>query len=329
MLNLSKFLLTARNEINSIKNYVELDDLRVKYLGKNSFLNSQFKEMIKLDKQDRVKLGYILNRVKNNLLKIISRRKYKLDNLFCKNNLFLKKKIDISLPGRQIKNGSLHPVNILINLSKNFFSSLGFSFVFGPEIEDYYHNFDALNIPYCHPSRSKKDTFWFNNKYLLRTQTSSVQIRFMKKSSPPIRFISFGRVYRNDCDRLHTPMFHQIEGVMVDKNISISNLKWIINNFLHTLFGNKKYCIRFRPSYFPFTEPSVEVDIKINNDKWLEILGCGMIHTNVLNNVNIDSDIYSGFAFGVGIERLAMLYYNTKDLRVFFENDIRFLKQFK
>ncbi|WDI78884.1 phenylalanine--tRNA ligase subunit alpha [Candidatus Purcelliella pentastirinorum] len=329
MFNFSKFLLKACDEINSIKDYVELDSLRIKYLGKNSFLNFQFKEMIKLDKQDRIKLGSILNRVKNSLLKIISRRKSKLDYLFCKNDLFLKKKIDISLPGRQIRNGSLHPINIIINLSKIFFSSLGFSFVFGPEIEDYYHNFDALNIPYGHPSRSKKDTFWFNNKYLLRTQTSSVQIRFMKKTSPPIRFISLGRVYRNDCDRLHTPMFHQIEGVIVDKNISISNLKWIIINFLRALFINKKYYIRFRPSYFPFTEPSVEVDIKINNSKWLEILGCGMIHTNVLSNVNIDSNIYSGFAFGIGVERLTMLYYNIKDLRVLFENDIRFLKQFK
>lgn len=329
MLNFLKFLLKARKEIRNVKNYSELNELRIKYLGKNSFLTFQFRQMIQLSKKDRIDLGFILNRIKKNLLKMINLRKSKLDYLFYKDDFFLKNRIDISLPGRNYKNGSLHPINHIINLIKSFFYSLGFSIVFGPEIEDCYHNFDVLNIPNYHPSRSAKDTFWFNDKYLLRTHTSSVQIRFIKDSSPPIRFISFGRVYRHDFDRFHTPMFHQLEGIMIDENISFSNLKWIMSNFLYTLFYKKKYHIRFRPSYFPFTEPSVEVDIKIDNNSWLEILGCGMIHTNVLNNANIDSHVYSGFAFGIGIERLAMLYYGIDDLRVFFDNDLRFLKQFK
>ncbi len=236
--------------------------------------------------------------------------------------------IDISLPGRTMENGGFHPVTRTIDRIETFFSELGFSVESGPEIEDAYYNFDALNIPGHHPARADHDTFWFDATRLLRTQTSGVQIRIMEKQKPPIRIISPGRVYRNDYDQTHTPMFQQMEGFIVDKNISFSNLKWTLHDFLHNFF-EEELKIRFRPSYFPFTEPSAEVDVMNKNGKWLEVLGCGMVHPSVLRNVNIDPEVYSGFAFGMGIERLTMLRYRVTDLRAFFENDLRFLKQFK
>jgi phenylalanyl-tRNA synthetase alpha chain len=232
------------------------------------------------------------------------------------------------LPGRYKENGVIHPINHSINYIKNFFSKLGFESISGFEIEDEYHNFDALNIPKDHPARNNNDTFWFDEHRLLRTQTSSMQIRIMKEEKPPIRFIFPGKVYRNDYDSTHTPMFHQVEGLIVEKNINFSNLKWIIYNFLHDFF-DKNISIRFRPSYFPFTTPSAEVDIITNVGQSLEVLGCGMVHPSVLKNVNIDCNFYSACAFGIGIERITMLRYGISDLRSFFENDIRFIKQFK
>jgi len=239
-----------------------------------------------------------------------------------------KERIDVSLPGSKTETGGLHPVTITINRVTKFFSELGFSVETGPEIESDYYNFDALNIPKHHPARADHDTFWFNPELLLRTQTSGVQIRTMEKMQPPIRIMAPGRVYRNDYDQTHTPMFHQIELLYVDKKANFTELKGLLHDFLRAFF-EEDLQVRFRPSYFPFTEPSAEVDVMGKNGKWLEVLGCGMVHPNVLRNVGIDPNEYSGFAVGMGVERLTMLRYNVTDLRSFFENDLRFLKQFK
>ncbi|MEP1871551.1 MAG: phenylalanine--tRNA ligase subunit alpha, partial [Paraglaciecola sp.] len=235
--------------------------------------------------------------------------------------------IDVTLPGRGQSRGGLHPVTRTINRIESFFNELGFSVKTGPEVEDGFHNFDALNIPANHPARADHDTFYFNPDVMLRTQTSGVQIRTMEHEQPPLRIISPGRVYRNDYDQTHTPMFHQVEGLMVDKNVSFAELKGILHDFLNNFF-EQDLQVRFRPSYFPFTEPSAEVDVMGKNGKWLEVLGCGMVHPNVLKAVNIDPEVYTGFAFGMGVERLTMLRYEVNDLRAFFENDLRFLKQF-
>ena len=239
-----------------------------------------------------------------------------------------KERIDVSLPGRKTETGGLHPVTITINRVTKFFSELGFSVETGPEIESDYYNFDALNIPKHHPARADHDTFWFNPELLLRTQTSGVQIRTMEKMQPPIRIMAPGRVYRNDYDQTHTPMFHQIELLYVDKKANFTELKGLLHDFLRAFF-EEDLQVRFRPSFFPFTEPSAEVDIMRQNGKWLEVLGCGMVHPSVLRNVGIDPEEYSGFAVGMGVERLTLLRYNVTDLRSFFENDLRFLKQFK
>lgn len=236
--------------------------------------------------------------------------------------------IDVTLPGRRIENGGLHPVTRTIERIESFFGELGFTVESGPEIEDDFHNFDALNIAADHPARTDHDTFFFNPKLMLRTHTSGVQIRTLEERQPPLRFIAPGRVYRNDYDQTHTPMFHQVEGMLVDENVNFAQLKGILHDFLCNFF-EEDLEVRFRPSYFPFTEPSAEVDVKGKNGKWLEVLGCGMVHPNVLRSVGIDPEKYSGFAFGMGVERLTMLRYGVNDLRAFFENNLRFLKQFK
>lgn len=326
MSELEEILNQALDDIKSSESLNKLNDIRVKYLGKKSYITTRIQNLINLPKETKPVIGAIINKTKNEIEKQIALKKHALElkelNQKLKNSV-----IDISLPGRRKHNGSLHPITRTINRIKNFFNEVGFDIVHGLEIEDDYHNFDALNISKYHPSRNKKDTFWFNDKYLLRTQTSSIQIRIMKDKLPPIRIISPGRVYRNDYDKTHTPMFHQMEGLAVDKNICFANLKNILNDFLKNFFENDLK-IRFRPSYFPFTEPSAEIDIMGKNGKWLEVLGCGMLHPNVLYNVGINSEVFSGFAFGMGIERLSMLRYGISDLRMFFENDIRFLKQF-
>jgi len=242
--------------------------------------------------------------------------------------------IDVTLPGTKQSTGSLHPISITLQRVETLFRSIGFDIATGPEIEDDYHNFTALNIPESHPARAMHDTFYLENKnLLLRTHTSSVQIRTMSKKRPPLRIIAPGKVYRKDSDITHTPMFHQIEGLYIDENVSFANLKSTINIFLKSFFEKDDLKIRFRPSYFPFTEPSAEVDIEYydnkGNKKWLEILGCGMVHPNVLTMANIDCEKYSGYAFGLGVERLAMLKLGITDLRLFYENDLRFLKQFQ
>ena len=232
------------------------------------------------------------------------------------------------MDGKKQNKGTLHPISITIKKIESIFNSIGFSSADGPEIEDDYHNFTALNIPESHPARAMHDTFYLNKEYVLRTHTSSVQIRYMENNPPPLRIISPGRVYRVDSDATHSPMFHQIEGLWIDKKISFANLKWVTQSFLQKFFENDKLKIRFRPSFFPFTEPSAEIDMEWNGG-WLEIGGCGMVHPNVLSQAGIDHDLFQGFAFGLGVERLAMLKYGINDLRPFFNHDIRFLNQFK
>ncbi|BAH83268.1 phenylalanine--tRNA ligase subunit alpha [Candidatus Ishikawella capsulata] len=324
---LEKLVFQAIADINTANDIYSLETVRTNYLGKKGHLTIQMKKLRELPIDQLPVVGAAINAAKKQLLDLINARKKLLQLNEIKSRI-ISEKIDISLPGRRIKNGNLHPVTQTINRIETFFMELGFLVSFGPEIEDTYYNFDALNIPSYHPARSEYDTFWLDSKKLLRTQTSNVQIRVMAHQQPPIRIISPGRVYRNDYDQTHTPMFHQIEGLLVDSNVSLSNIKGILHDFLDNFF-EEKLKIRFRPSYFPFTEPSAEIDIKDQNGKWLEVIGCGIIHPNVLRNVNINSEIYSGFAFGIGIERLTMLRYGIKDLRAFFENDIRFLEQFK
>lgn len=326
MNNLAELIIKVKKSIENSKNIEDLELIRVKYFGKKGYFLKQIQNIKNISHKKRYLIGFIINRAKKNIQKEFLKRKEILKKI----SLILKIKnetLDISLPGRRIKNGNFHPISIIIEKIEYFFAELGFSVISGPEIENDYYNFDALNIPKNHPTRNDHDTFWLDSNRLLRTQTSGMQIRTMKYQKPPIRIIAPGKVYRNDYDQTHTPMFHQIEGLIVDKNINFTNIKNIIYNFLFNFF-KKKLNIRFRPSYFPFTEPSAEVDIMEVNKNWLEVLGCGMVHPNILINVNIDPDIYSGFAFGMGIERLTMLYYNIKDLRTFFKNDLYFLKKF-
>lgn len=327
MPHLIELVAQAKAAIEKAQDVAALDSVRVEFLGKKGHLTLQMSTLRDLPAEERPAAGAVINQAKQQVQNSLNIRKEQLENTIL-NARLAAEKIDISLPGRQIEHGSLHPVTRTIDRIEEFFAELGFSVVSGPEIEDDYHNFDALNIPAHHPARGSHDTFWFDTTRLLRTQTSGVQIRTMKGKQPPIRIIAPGRVYRNDYDQTHTPMFHQTEGLIVDKNISFTNLKGTLHDFLNHFF-EEKTCVRFRPSYFPFTEPSAEVDVMDKNGKWLEVLGCGMVHPNVLRNVGIDPDLYSGFAFGMGMERLTMLRYGVTDLRAFFENDLRFLKQFR
>ncbi|QJC28418.1 phenylalanine--tRNA ligase subunit alpha [Enterobacteriaceae endosymbiont of Plateumaris braccata] len=327
MSDLNQIIINVKKEINLINNIKELNIFKVKYLGKKGYISSQFLLLKKLTKQEKIENSTIINNIKKQIKTLIKQHKNKLES----NNIkfqVLNKKIDITLPGRYFKMGSQHPITMVIYDIENFFIKLGFKITESQEIEDVYHNFDALNISENHPSRTEQDTFWLNKKNLLRTQTSNMQIRMMKILNPPIRILTSGKVYRNDYDNRHTPMFHQIEGLLIDNNINFLELKAILSLFLKYFF-DEKLKIRFRPSYFPFTEPSLEVDIMGTNNKWIEVLGAGMVHPNVLGNININLLNYSGCAFGIGVERLAMLRYNINDIRLFFENDIRFLKQFK
>ena len=327
MLTLQKLFENVKRKIKNSYKIDEIDNIRIKYLGKKGIFSNCIKNLKNSSFEEKKKFFIVFNEIKKKIINQINKKKIELNKIILDQRIE-KEKIDVSLPGRCRENGIIHPINHSINYIKNFFSQLGFESISGFEIEDEYHNFDALNIPKDHPARNNNDTFWFDEHRLLRTQTSSMQIRIMKKEKPPIRFIFPGKVYLNDYDSTHTPMFHQVEGLIVEKNINFSNLKWIIYNFLHDFF-DKNISIRFRPSYFPFTTPSAEVDIITNVGQSLEVLGCGMVHPSVLKNVNIDSNFYSACAFGIGIERITMLRYGISDLRSFFENDIRFIKQFK
>ncbi|NIG62504.1 MAG: phenylalanine--tRNA ligase subunit alpha [Serratia symbiotica] len=327
MPHLTERVANAKAAIEDAQDAAALDLVRVEYFGKKGHFTLQMQSLRDVPKEGRPAAGAVINQAKQAVQDALNVRKKALETVVL-NERLAAETIDVSLPGRRMENGGLHPVTRTIDRIETFFAELGFSVATWPEIEDDYHNFDALNIPGHHPARADHDTFWLDATRLLRTQTSGVQIRTMKNQKPPIRIIAPGRVYRNDYDQTHTPMFHQMEGLIVDKDISFTNLKGTLHDFLNNFF-EADLQVRFRPSYFPFTEPAAEVDVIGKDGKWLEVLGCGMVHPNVLRNVGIDPEIYSGFAFGMGMERLAMLLYGVTDLRAFFENDLRFLKQFK
>lgn len=305
----------------------ELDAVRVDFMGKKGKVTGLMKGLGALSAEERPAAGQKINQAKQQVQGLINTKIKTLKDAEL-NAKLAAESVDVTMPGRLTEVGNVHPVNRTIERIESFFGELGFSVKQGPEVEDGFHNFDALNIPKNHPARADHDTFYFNPNLMLRTQTSGVQIRTMEVEKPPLRIISPGRVYRNDYDQTHTPMFHQVEGLMVDKNVSFAELRGVLHDFLHHFF-EEDLQIRFRPSYFPFTEPSAEVDVMGKNGKWLEVLGCGMVHPNVLKAVNIDPEEYTGFAFGMGVERLTMLRYGVTDLRSFFESDLRFLKQFK
>ncbi len=331
MSDLDELLQTACNEIEATSDLKALEELRVHYLGKKGLVTDQLKSLGKLSTEERPAAGQRINEVKQAIQASLELRSTVLEETAIAAKL-KSEAIDVTLPGRTSSVGTLHPVTITLRRIEKLFQRHGFEVADGPEIEDDFHNFEALNIPPHHPARAMHDTFYFDDGLLLRTHTSSVQIRTMENSEPPIRIIAPGRVYRCDSDITHSPMFHQVEGLLVDTDVNFAQLKGLVIEFLHAFFENDQLGIRFRPSYFPFTEPSAEVDIEWHdeqgNSNWLEVMGCGMVHPNVFNKVGIDSNKYNGFAFGVGVERLAMLYYGVRDLRMFYENDLRFLRQF-
>ncbi len=324
---LTQLLKTAKTAINDVTDLKSLDALRVKFLGKKGELTDILKGVGKLPKEEKPKIGKIVNEVKTELQQTLAVKEQAMREADLVKQLE-QEAVDITLPGRQDGLGSLHPVTQVKARVISLFSKMGFDIVEGPEVEDDYHNFEALNIPELHPARAMQDTFYFSDGSLLRTHTSPVQIREMEKRGVPIRLIALGRVYRRDSDQTHTPMFHQVEGLVIEKRCSFTDLKGVLSDFLNAFFESD-LTLRFRPSYFPFTEPSAEVDIyKPETDDWMEVLGCGMVHPNVLKNVGVDPDEYCGYAFGIGLDRLAMLRYRIPDLRLLFENDIRFLQQF-
>jgi len=315
-----------------------LDEVRVRYLGKKGRLTEQLKQLGQVPAGERPARGQAINAAKKTVQQAIEARRDGLRNAELEARL-AGESIDVTLPGRGQARGGLHPITRAMQRIERLFAQAGFEVVEGPEIEDDYHNFEALNIPAHHPARAMHDTFYFDERMLLRTHTSNTQIRAMETRKPPLAIIAPGRVYRCDSDLTHSPMFHQVEGFLVDEGISFADLKGILNDFLQHFFEREDLAVRFRPSYFPFTEPSAEVDIRcvICNGKgcrtcgqsgWLEVLGSGMIHPEVFRHVGIDSERYTGYAFGMGVERLAMLRYGVSDLRVFFDNDLRFLQQF-
>lgn len=334
---LEEILAAANQQLAEVRDLQDLEHIRVQYVGKKGILTDRMKQLAKLSPEQRPSAGQEINDVKRSFQENFNRRKQMLESARIEARLGAEK-IDVTLPGRGQTNGGFHPVSLTLRRIRRIFASAGFQAVEGPEIEDDYHNFAALNIPEHHPARAMHDTFYFDAHTLLRTHTSPVQIRVMESSKPPLKVIAPGRVYRCDCDLTHSPMFHQVEGFLVDREVSFADLKGVLFQFLSAFFETE-IAARFRPSYFPFTEPSAEVDIECvicsgqgcrvcSNSGWLEVMGCGMIHPAVFRSVKIDHERFSGFAFGMGVERLAMLRYGINDLRLFFENDLRFLEQF-
>jgi len=335
---LDSLLEKALQAINQSQELASLDTVRVAYLGKKGEITARLKTLGQIPTEQRPAAGQAINAIKLQIQTSVEQRK-SLINKNLINDKLSSETVDITLPGRTERSGGLHPVTLTMNRIQKMFAKLGFDVVEGPEVEDEFYNFEALNIPEHHPARAMHDTFYFNDNRLLRTHTSPVQIRVLEKQAPPVRIIAPGRVYRCDSDITHTPMFHQVEGLLVDKNVSFSDLKGTLEEFLKLFFEQDDLETRFRPSYFPFTEPSMEVDISCvmcngggcrvcSHTGWLEILGCGMVHPEVFRHVSIDSEAFTGYAFGLGVERLAMLRYGVNDLRLFFENDLRFLRQF-
>lgn len=321
----------AKQTIHTVSELAHLDEIRVQYLGKKGELTQMMKTLGKLSAEERPKAGQIINEAKQTVQSLLADKKQALEDALLEAQL-ASETIDVTLPGRGVDVGGVHPVTRTLRRIETLFAKAGFEVETGPEIEDDWHNFEALNIPETHPARAMHDTFYFDAQTVLRTHTSGVQIRTMENRDVPMRIIAPGRVYRCDSDQTHTPMFHQVEGLIVEEQASFAQLRTLIIAFLKQFFEDDQLKVRFRPSYFPFTEPSAEVDIATNlfgDGRWIEVLGCGMVHPKVLENVGVDGEKYTGLAFGLGVERLAMLRYGVTDLRQFFENDIRFLKQFK
>ena len=338
MENLESLVEAALAEVAGAGDARALDDVRGRYLGKKGEISALLKSLGGLSAEERPKAGALINEAKQRVQAAIDERRQTLEEAALNEQLSAET-LDVTLPGRGEQPGALHPVTRMRRRMEDFFLRLGFDIAEGPEVEDDFHNFEALNIPAHHPARAMHDTFYFGDGRLLRTHTSPVQVRVMQKGEPPFRIIAPGRVYRCDSDLTHTPMFHQVEGLLVDENITFADLKGTVAAFLKFVFEVDDLPVRFRPSYFPFTEPSAEVDVGCmtcggegcrvcSHSGWLEIMGCGMVHPKVLEHGGVDATRYSGFAFGMGVERLAMLRYGVNDLRLFFENDARFLSQF-
>ncbi|MDF2635146.1 MAG: Phenylalanyl-tRNA synthetase alpha chain [Pelosinus sp.] len=326
-------------DLSQVDNMDMLNELRVKYLGKKGSLTSALKGMGALSAEERPRIGQIVNDIRSELEAIIQAKSETFKQAELARKL-ASEKIDVTLPGRKVNIGHQHPLTVTLGRIKEIFMRMGFAIAEGPEVEQDYYNFEALNLPKDHPARDMQDSFYITEEFLMRTHTSPVQVRTMQAATPnqPIRIIAPGKVYRRDYDATHSPMFHQVEGLVIDKNISFADLKGTLELFIHEIFG-KDVGVRFRPSFFPFTEPSAEVDISCvmcsgggcrvcSGTGWLEILGAGMVHPRVLEMSNFDPDKVSGFAFGMGVERIAMLLYGIDDLRLFYENDLRFLRQF-
>jgi phenylalanyl-tRNA synthetase alpha chain len=321
----------ALSQVSASDDLRALDDLRVQYLGKKGEVTALLKSLGGMAPEERKLFGQAVNTVRDAVNQAIQARKAALEAQALDQKL-LSERLDVTLPGRGDQRGGLHPVTRAMDRAIGIFSKLGFDVATGPEVEDDHYNFESLNFPPHHPARAMHDTFYFGDGRLLRTHTSPVQIRVMERSEPPYRIVAPGKVYRSDSDQTHTPMFHQIEGLLVGEGVSMADLKGVLHLFVNAFF-ERSLAMRFRPSYFPFTEPSAEVDIGWEKDDgaepgWLEILGCGMVHPNVLRGCGVDSEKYTGYAFGMGVERLAMLRYGVGDLRQFFENDLEFLRQF-
>lgn len=329
---------SIENDLKNTKTNQDLENIRIKYLGKKGELTSILKQMGKLSAEERPIIGKLANEVRLSIDKKIKEQFKKIKSIETAKKLEAEK-IDVTLPGKRRFLGHKHPITTVLDEIKEIFLGMGFNIVEGPEVEYDYYNFEALNMPQNHPARDTQDTFYINKNILLRTQTSPMQIRVMENQKPPIRIISPGRVYRSDSvDATHSPLFNQVEGLVIDKGITFADLKGTLETFVEVLYGENSI-IRFRPHHFPFTEPSAEVDLQCFNchgdgcnickgEGWIEILGCGMVHPQVLINCDIDPEVYTGFAFGMGLERIVMNRYNIKDLRLFYENDVRFLEQF-
>lgn len=335
---LQQIVKNASEELASIKDLQALEQLRARFIGKKGYITEYLKKLAEYSPAERPQVGQVINDAKEKIMQLFSTHEQGLKQAVLNAKLSAES-IDVTLPGRGQGIGSIHPVTLTRQRIEKFFTQAGFSVAEGPELEDDYHNFVALNIPDHHPARADHATFYFDDGKVLRTHTSTVQIRVMETTKPPIKVIAPGRVYRCDSDLRHTPMFHQVEGLVVDEKANFAELKALLHAFLQDFFHTPNIKVRFRPAYFPFTEPSAEVDVQCvmckgegcrvcSKTGWLEILGCGMVHPNVFKSVGIDSERYLGYAFGMGIDRLAMLQYGIPDLRMMFENDLRFLRQF-
>ena len=338
MENLDTLVSQALEAIQQAVDVNALEQLRVQYLRKKGELTQVMKTLGNIPAEERPRVGAMVNEAKERVQTVLNERRTEMETQ-AMNARLAAERVDVTLPGRGQTSGGLHPVTRTMERIEEFFSRVGYAVAEGPEVEDDYHNFEALNIPGHHPARAMHDTFYFNANTLLRTHTSPVQVRTMESQKPPIRIVCPGRVYRCDSDLTHSPMFHQVEGLLVDREVSFADLRGTIAEFLQVFF-EKDLKVRFRPSFFPFTEPSAEVDIQCvmcngcgcrvcKQTGWLEVMGCGMVHPNVFRSSGIDPEQYQGFAFGMGVERLAMLRYGVNDLRLFFDNDLRFLAQFR